>query len=160
MDTLKKHLPTLAVAGLAIAAVAFFGGMKYGQAHSFRRGMTGVPGDMGGQRQFGGGQYGGPGGQAGRGVRGGMTGGFTAGEVLSVGEGMFTVKLRDGGSKIVIFPDAAEVMKSVSGEHVDVAVGTQVMVTGDQNGDGSVTAKSVQIRPAGGAMIAPAPIIK
>jgi hypothetical protein len=41
------------------------------------------------------------------------------------------------------------VTKQASGTQDDLSVGTQVAVTGSSNSDGSMTANTVQIRPAG-----------
>jgi hypothetical protein len=74
-------------------------------------------------------------------------GGLVAGEVLSKDATSVTVKMRDGSSRIVLYSGTTQVMKSTSGSIDDVAVGSQVMVQGATNSDGSVTAQSIQIRP-------------
>lgn len=74
-------------------------------------------------------------------------GGFITGEVLSKDAQGITVKMRDGGSSIVFIGKTATVSKSATGSVDDIAVGTQVMVTGSKNTDGSINAQSVQIRP-------------
>ena len=57
-----------------------------------------------------------------------------------------TLKLRDGGSKIVFYTDKTTIAKTVDGILDDLAVGKQVNVIGTTNPDGSVSAQSVQIR--------------
>jgi hypothetical protein len=79
-------------------------------------------------------------------MRGGSAGGFVNGEVLSVDSKSITVKLRDGGSKIIFFSPTTKVEKTVDGATVDVVVGKQVMIMGATNSDGSINATSIQIR--------------
>jgi hypothetical protein len=87
---------------------------------------------------------------AGQGQRGQRVGaGFTAGEIFSKDETGFTVKMQDGSTRIVFTSTSTPVMKSTNGSAIDLAVGTNVMVSGKANADGSITADSVQIRPAG-----------
>ena len=68
-----------------------------------------------------------------------------------------TVKLRDGGSKIVLIPDRTEIGKTVAGTVDDLTVDAMVVVNGTGNADGSFTAQTIQIRPAGADRTAPAP---
>ena len=69
------------------------------------------------------------------------------GEILSKDAQGITVKLREGGSKIVFLSNTTPVSKSVSGSTQDLVVGTSVVVFGTTNPDGSMTATAVQIRP-------------
>lgn len=79
--------------------------------------------------------------------RNGGMGGMVTGSVIAKDDQSITVKLFDGGSKIVFVGASTQVMKSVQGDISDVSVGQSVSVTGSQNQDGSVTARSLDIRP-------------
>ncbi|MFM2414972.1 MAG: hypothetical protein RI911_665 [Candidatus Parcubacteria bacterium] len=106
------------------------------------------------------------GGQRGPGMggRGGQRGaGFAAGEVIAKDETSITVKMQDGSTKIILVTESTEVMNAAKGTIADVVIGKNVMVNGAPNQDGSVTAQSLNIRPAGmsfpmrGQMSPPAP---
>lgn len=135
-----KHI-LCGVGAAIIGVVLFFGGVSYG-----KKAVSSA-----GYREFGSQMQQGAGGLSGT-RTGGMrfrTGeGFTAGEVLAKDAESITVKMRDGGSKIVFFSSSTSVMKSAAGSIQDVAVGEQVTVSGKQNSDGSVSADSIQLRPA------------
>ncbi len=119
------------VAGLVVVAiVAFYGGMKYGQGSA----ATATTGQ--GRGQFG----------QGRGGRNG--GGVTAGQILNQDANSITVQLRTGGSIIVFLSGSTQVAKTVDGSSKDLTTGEQVVVNGTANPDGSITAQSIQIRPA------------
>ena len=105
-----------------------------------------------GQSQEGGrGQWAGrEGGQRGPGMGRGQRGpGFAAGEVIAKDETSITVKAQDGSTKIILVTESTEVMNATKGTITDVTVGQNVMVNGAPNQDGSVTAQSLNIRPAG-----------
>ncbi|MDO8582157.1 MAG: hypothetical protein Q7S16_04775, partial [bacterium] len=139
---MKKIIP-IVLGFIIVGGTAFYAGMRYDQSKSASaRQARG--------QQFGGGT--GNGGMRGAGasqagVRGG-SGGLVAGEILSKDDKSITVKLRDGGSKIVFLSGTTQVMKTGTGSVQDLAVGEQVTVMGSANTDGSVNAESVQIRPA------------
>ncbi len=78
---------------------------------------------------------------------GGANGGAASGEVLGKDANGITLKLQDGGSRVVIVPASISVMKSAAGTMDDVTVGERVTVIGTTNGDGSITAQSIQVRP-------------
>src|SRR3989344_65812 len=104
-----QKIIAIVIAITAVSGGSFYGGMKYDQSK--------VVSDRQARIQ----QFSGTGGQ--RGSRGGAQGanlpadrqGFTSGEIIAKDEKSFTVKLRDGGSKIVFFTDKTPVAKSVSG---------------------------------------------
>lgn len=79
--------------------------------------------------------------------RGASSGGSVSGQVLSKDDVSITVKLNDGGSKLVFLSTSTPVTRNAEGAISDILVGTSVMVFGSSNSDGSITAQSVQIRP-------------
>jgi pectate lyase len=128
-----KHIVIIVVVALAVGGAAFYGGMQFAnagsksaQARTFgnMQGRTGMPGGAG---------------------RNG--GGMTAGQVLSKDATSLTVKLNNGGSKIVFYSASTTVSKMASGTMDDVTQGSDVTVIGSTNQDGSVTASAVQLRP-------------
>lgn len=122
-----------------VGSGAFYGGMKYAQnsasatrgarAGAFTAGQTGSFTGRGG-------------------VTGGARGGFVSGQVVSKDSGSITIKLQSGSSQVVLLGSSTPISKSVSGSVSDIAVGSEVLITGTTNSDGSETAQSIQIRPA------------
>ncbi len=74
-------------------------------------------------------------------------GGNVNGDIIAKDDTTITVKMRDGSSKIVLYSPSTQILKSTSGDATDVAVGSQVLIQGKANSDGSVTAQSISIRP-------------
>jgi len=79
-------------------------------------------------------------------MRAGANGGFTSGEIIAKDDKSITIKLQDGGSKIIFLTSNTPVTKNISGSLVDLKVGSAVTVSGTPNQDGSVSAQSVQIK--------------
>ena len=73
--------------------------------------------------------------------------GLINGSVIAKDDTSITVQGRDGSSKIVLYSPTSQVMKSTSGSISDVVIGSQIMVQGKANSDGSVVAQTIQIRP-------------
>ena len=149
----QKTIVSLVIALLVVGAGAFYGGTVYAgkkapSAAARAMDANRVAGGRAGAGGFGQGQ----GGAATRGGAG-MNGGFTAGEVISKNANSITLKLQDGGSKVVLYATSTPVMKTTEGSMNDVAAGTQVTITGTANSDGSIMASSVQIRPAGSPLM-------
>ncbi|HEV8591482.1 MAG TPA: hypothetical protein VGQ55_05210 [Pyrinomonadaceae bacterium] len=128
-----KIIAAVVVVVISIGA-SFYGGTVYAKG-----GQLEGRGNFQGQFQGREGGMGGPNGM----------GGFTAGEIISEDETSITIKMQDGSTKIVLVGTSAQISKSAAGSIDDLSVGTQVTVTGSANSDGSFTAQSVQIRPAG-----------
>ncbi len=97
---------------------------------------------VGGTFARGGGPYGGM-------MRGGIAGGgFLSGTVAAKDSGSITLNTRDGSSHVILITPATSVSKSVTGALADVSVGSTVIVSGSINSDGSVSASTIQLRPA------------
>ena len=132
---MKKVSIVTIVLVLIVGAGAFFGGMKYQQSKQPTF-----------SRQFGGGQGGRTTGQP----QGGTNrGGFrpVSGEIISSDDKSITVKLQDGGSKIVLLSEKTEINKADQVNRSELKVGEKVAVFGTENSDGSVTAQNIQLNP-------------
>ena len=88
----------------------------------------------------------------------GAEGGFTAGEIISKdnpegGQASYgasksvTIKIPNGGSKIIFFSDSTEINKSARGSADDLEIGKTISISGSANPDGSITAETIQLRP-------------
>jgi len=135
---------------VVVGGGAFYGGMKYAQSRNprgqfSRADLQNLSSEERQQRLQELGVNGGAGfrGGAGGGQRGG--GGFTSGEIISKDDKSVTIKLRDGGSKIIFFSDSTEISKSAEGTSSDLEVGKSITVNGVANSDGSVTAETIQL---------------
>ncbi|MDB4939899.1 MAG: hypothetical protein JWO40_324 [Candidatus Doudnabacteria bacterium] len=155
----NKNIGLSVVTVLVIAAIGFFGGMKYGSAHALSAkslaSLSTAQKQLLTQNLRGGGMAGNAGAGGAMGFAGRRTGtggaagsGFTAGNIISKDDKSITVSTTGGGSKIIFVSGTTKVGKSVTGAVSDLAVGDQVTITGAANSDGSINAASVDIRPA------------
>ena len=148
-NPMKKRLLTIIAVAIVAGGAGFYGGLKYSQSKTGRnfagnfQNMANLSDEERQQRM----QEMSAANIAGR-VGGNRSGaGFASGEIISKDDKSITVKLRDGGSKIIILADSTEISKFASGEKTDLEVGKQVSVSGTANQDGSITAQSIQLRP-------------
>ncbi|MFA5358205.1 MAG: hypothetical protein WC310_00050 [Patescibacteria group bacterium] len=133
---MKKNLVIFIVIVVIVAAGSFYLGMSYGKKGNGKN-------------------FAGPVGEFSRnGIQGtglekqnGQGSGFVDGEIIAKDDKSITVKLKNGGSKIVLFSETTTVGKTTDGTVADLEVGKTVMVSGTTGSDGSVAAKSIQIRP-------------
>ena len=133
----NKKIVLIVVVCLVVAGLSFFGGVKYASSKNpssqfANRGQNGFPQNQNGDMKNGG--------------NFGSRGGMVAGEILTMDNTGVTVKLTDGGSKIVFISPSTKIEKTVDGVIADLAVGKQVSIIGASNSDGSVNATSVQLR--------------
>ncbi len=151
---MNKIIPVIIAVAVVVGGGSFFGGMKYAEIKSPRSSVS--------QADFQNLQNLSPeerqqrlqeiGVNTGVGFRGGASGsqrsggGFTTGEIISKDYQSITVKLPNGGSKIVFLSDSTSISKMTDGTKADLEVGKQITVNGSANSDGSITAQSVQLR--------------
>jgi hypothetical protein len=141
----------LAVVGIILALVVVGGGAFYGGMLFQQRQATSASArffaDRGGGA--GGNGAGGNGGFAGGGIFGGGTGGNGAGrgavgQIKSIDGDTLTVSTPQSEVKVKL-TDTTSVLKVVAGERTELQVGDQVVVRGDRDASGNVTATTVQI---------------
>ena len=135
---LKKKNIIVSIIIIIIIGGSFYGGMIYGKSLNARTGFSG--GNFQTKINRGGG------------------GNFISGDIISKDDNSITLKTQNNsGSKIIFYSETTQINKSATGTANDLTNGTSVSVTGTTNSDGSVTAQSIQIRPAGANNIPSAP---
>jgi uncharacterized protein YneF (UPF0154 family) len=135
---MKKNLILILIILIIVGAGGFFGGMKYGQSQALKN-LT--PEKMREIFQQGGGQLF----TQNQGQR--QRAGFLSGQVISKDEKSLTIKLADGSTKIVFLSPSTQITKATKGSIEDIEIGKEILVTGTQNEDGSLTARTIQISP-------------
>jgi hypothetical protein len=128
----KKRIIKIVIVAVIVVGLSFYSGMKFG-------GRKSSPGSMGqfGQRNTSG---------TSKGMRSGT--GVTSGEVIAKDNETLTIKMIDGSTKIVFYSPSTDLQKTVAGNIADLVVGKEITVIGPANADGSLTAKSIQLRTA------------
>ena len=137
---MKNSIVIIIIAALIAGAGGFFAGMKYQQSKTanFRSQMRG---------QFNQGQR-----------LEGMTG-FrpVSGKIISRDDSSITVEMSDGSSKIVLISESSTVNKTQETTIEDLVEGENVVIFGQENSDGSVTASNIQIGAGFGERFNPPP---
>ena len=150
----KKIIIIIILSNIAALGVGVYGGMKYSDSKSYQNrllqsGFQNMQNLSPEERQA---RFQGAGTNTGAGFRVGASGGqrgggsgFAAGEILSKDEASITLKLADGGSKIIFFSDTTLIKKSENGVVGDLEIGKGAVISGSTNSDGSITANSIQL---------------
>jgi len=114
-----------------VVVVALGGGYFWGRATvvSTRAGFAGAYGTSSTRR-----------------LAGGAGGGFTTGQIASFGTNSMTLQLANGNSEVVLYASSTPVTEPTTVSPSTLTVGTNVMVGGTTNSDGSLTAQSIQVR--------------
>ena len=122
-----------------IAVVALGGGYFWGKAAAAAARTSGFAGAFNGSstRAFA------------RGGAGGTGTALTAGQITAMDSSSITLQLANGNSEVVFYSTSTTVSEQTTVSPSTLTVGTNVMVGGTTNSDGSVTAQSIQVRPAG-----------
>jgi hypothetical protein len=142
---MNKKITGLIVGFVILAVISFYAGDMYASAKSKTVKIgNGFPMQNGNGAQ--------------RGMRTG--GGNVFGQIISKDANSITIQLNAPGgpntngattatgSKIVLYTGTTAVLKTTAGTINDLAVGTNVSVQGTANPDGSISAQTIQIRPA------------
>lgn len=140
MKAPKNIVIAVIVTAVVAGGAGFFGGMKFGTSQNANNRNVMANGQFGANSNR-------QGSVAANRLKNG--GGFINGEILSKDDKSITVKDRTGGSKIIFFAPSTTIGKTTDGTSSDLTIGQTVMASGTANSDGSVTAQSIQIRPAG-----------
>ena len=152
---MKKH--HVIIISLIVAGAAFYGGTLYAKASSSLPSGNFAKGSFpAGQGNFQRGQL--PSGATGQNsVARGSGEEMTRGDIFSVDESSITVKTEQGGSKIIFFSDKTDITETLTVTKENLAEGKTVMVTGETNDDGSISANTIFIREAMPTPEAPKP---
>ncbi len=126
---------------VVVAGGSFYGGMLYGQGEArSNRSTTG---------RFVGGPGGGYNNGQGGGFGNGQGRGGVFGQITEVGTNYLVVTDNNGGQTKVMVTDTTLMEKNASVKLTDLTSGDTVIVSGSQGSDGTYTARSVQVAPAG-----------
>lgn len=144
MKDTKLSLPIVILICLAIGGAAFYGGTLMNKKPAFANnpgqfaGMTGRNNNATGRA-----------GMTGRAANSSMING----EILKIDDKSVTIKLNDGGSKIVYLSSDTIISKFTEAEKKDLEIGKSVTVSAKTDTSGNQTAQSIQLRPLNDKMM-------
>ena len=115
-----------------VAVIALVGGIFWGKAMTPSRGAGTFAGAAGTRGAF-----------AGRGGAGG--GGLAMGTVTAIDSQSITLQLANGNSENVFYSSSTPVIVPQPASISSIKTGTNVIITGTSNSDGSLTAQSIQV---------------
>jgi Domain of unknown function (DUF5666) len=131
---------------LAVAGGSFFGGSLYGRSQAQATLSAARQGGFGGAGNSGANAQGTPGARR----TGGQGGGFVMGQIDQVAAGSLVLTDNNGKQTKVLVTNTTLIQKQASVALSDLKQGETVVVSGSAGTDGSITARSVQVSPAGG----------
>jgi hypothetical protein len=138
---MKKYL--VHIIWLVVAIAALVGGFFWGKssaAASRYAGFAGAGTLSSSTRGF-----------ARTGTGGAAGGGLATGQITAITSSSMTLQLANGNSEVVFYATSTPVTKEATVSPSVLSVGTNVMVGGTSNSDGSVTATTIAVRPAAAA---------
>lgn len=140
---MNKNIIMSAVAiALVAGGLGFYAGNRYGQSKAMISGRgTGAFANLSPEERAARFQQSGAGQRTMRTVAN-----FVAGEIAAKDTESLTLKLRDGGSRIIFFSANTSLSKTASGTQSELIVGKQITAEGTANQDGSLSAKSIQMQ--------------
>ena len=140
-----KRSILLTLAAIIFAGAGFAGGMRYESYRISKMSPQELFSQIGGFGARTAGPNDGAGNQV-RFERNDNIGWMITGEIISKDDKSITVKLLDGGSRIIFYSSSTTISKTVDGKSDDLAVGKNVMISGDTNADNTINAKNIQLR--------------
>lgn len=139
----------MVVAALAIAAGSFYGGMVFGENRAQAPFLAVREAEGFGARGQFRGLAGGPQGLD-RGQTAGAEGGMLFGEIQAIGDGELTVTDPNGQELQVYVADTTLIQKQAEVTLADLQQGEMVIISGNRDDEGNITARSLQVSPGEG----------
>lgn len=132
---MKNTIIIFVIIAVIVGGGAFYGGRQYGKGRAASSASQARQQRSDGQ-----------GGQFNRADRARVN--FINGNIITHDDKSITVKLTNGGSKIIFLSNSTQISKFTAGGPSDLIVGQTVSVNGTTNSDGSLSAQMIQLRPS------------